>query len=147
MGRAIPSDSHRRRRRRRKNENIKVNRAKCWCPFEPESEDPITQAQDLRSFTFQVCFDFHDPSRICFKWSEWLGFLNFRRAVLFLFFCVLMYISFYMCTHFYIALVSFLHLNLNFGLVGAKSMWVWFGLPFGFGNLLNQIWDKYDWYV
>jgi hypothetical protein len=51
-------------------ESIKANRAKCWYPFEPELEDPITQAQDLRRFTSQVCFDSHDPSHICFKWSE-----------------------------------------------------------------------------
>jgi len=36
-------------------ESIKANRAK---------------AQDLRRFTSQVCFDSHDPSHICFKWSE-----------------------------------------------------------------------------
>ena len=25
-----------------------------------------------------------------------------------------------------------------------KSLWVWFGLAFGFGYFLNQIWDKFD---
>ena len=25
-----------------------------------------------------------------------------------------------------------------------KSLWVWFGLAFGFGYLLNQIWDRFD---
>ena len=140
MGRAIPSDSH----RRRKKDCIKASRAKCWYPFEPESEDPIAQARDLGRLTSQVRFHFHDRSHICPKWSESLGFLNFRRAVFVCVLCVSVYVYLYVYTFFLSFFLVWLRFAFEFGFVGGKSMWVWFGLPFGFGNLLNQICDEYD---
>ena len=96
---------------------------------------------DFYSPRSQVLFGFTDPSHIYLNYCKRLmGILK----ILFLFLgCVLMRISICMCV-FSSGSDLVLHLNLDLWVETIKSLWVWFGLAFGFGYLLNQIWHKFD---